>query len=94
MPQVPYVSRNFVVYLASFVSVAPFFRSLDLHVASRNKFFAKALGTLADFNNKALSMYLNCKATACYLLFPPVHSPYCMDDTQEVIGKDHEGPTW
>ena len=49
MPQVQCVSRYFVEYLMCFVAVAPFFRSKDPRVASRtDKFFAKALDTLAD----------------------------------------------
>ena len=45
-----------------------------------------SLDTVADVDNKALSMRLHWKATAQYLLFPPVHSPnhiIHMDNTHE-----------
>ena len=80
-------------YLTSFAAVAPFFRTKDPRVASRtDKFFNKALHTLAGVEDKDLSAYLNCKATACqwYLQFPPVFSPDCINDTKKV--RDAEGP--
>ena len=68
MPGVPCVYRYFAVYLTSFVAVASFFRSKDPCVALKtDKFFAKALDTLADVNDKNLSVYLHSKATAWYL---------------------------
>ena len=86
MPQVPCVSRYLVYYL-----VAPYFRSKDPRVSLRtDTFFAKALDTLADVDDKNLSAYLHRNTTAWYLLFPPVHTPDRIDDTQKV--KDHEGP--
>ena len=90
------MSRYFIKYLTSLVSVTvvPFFRLVYQCVASgTDKYFAKALDTLADVDDSALSMYLHCKATAW--LFPPVHSPNSVDDnvTQAVLEKDHEGPT-
>ena len=54
-------------------SVAPFFRTKDQRVQTRtDKFFNKALKTLAGVNDTELSVYLNCKATAWYRRFPPV----------------------
>ena len=55
-----------------------------------DKFFAKALDTLADVDDKNLSAYLHRVTTAWYRRFPPVHSPDHLDDTQKV--KDNEGP--
>ena len=49
--------------------------------------------TLASADDKALSMYLHSRATAWYLRFPPVHSPYHMDYTEKVVQKDPEDPT-
>ena len=83
------------MYLTSFVTVAPFFRMEDPRVTSRtNKFFAKALDTLADVlvDDKTLSAYLHHKATAWYRMYPPVHNPDRMDDTLKVLVKNHEGP--
>ena len=87
------MSRYFVAYLTSFVAVAPFFRTKDPRVALRtNKFFnnLKALYTLAGVEDKDLSVFLNCKSTAWYLLFPPVHSPNCIDDSKRTMVA--EGP--
>ena len=48
MPQVSCASRCLVAYSASFVPVAPFFRSVDPSVASRtDKYFFKALDTFS-----------------------------------------------
>ena len=45
----------------------------DERVQTRtDKFFNKALKTLAGVNDTELSVYLNCKATAWYRRFPPV----------------------
>ena len=95
MPEVPCVSRYFVAYLTSSVAVAAFFLSRstrkDPCVASRtNRFFSKALDTLADVDDKNLNAYQLCKVTAWYRRFPPVHSPDRMDDTHKV--KDDEEP--
>ena len=46
-------------------------------------FFKKALKTLAGVNNTELSVYLNCKAKAWYLWFPPMHSPDSAKDTKK-----------
>ena len=62
----------------------PSFGRGNTSVTSRtDKFFVKALDTLADVDDKTLSAYLHHKATAWYqgLQFPPVHSPDRMDDT-------------
>ena len=73
------------------MAVAPFFRTKDPRVVSRsNKFFNKALHTIAGVEDKDLSVYLNCKATAWYLRFPPVHSPDHIDDTKKA--RVAEGP--
>ena len=93
LPQVPVVSRYFVAYLTSFVAaaVAPFFRTKDQRVASRtNKFFDKSPHTLAVVQDKDLSVYLNRKATAWYVRFPPVHGQDRINDTKKV--RDAEGP--
>ena len=93
MSQVPWVSRYFVAYLTSLVVVAPFFRTGDPLVTSRiDKFFAEALDTLANVDNKTLSAYLHRKATAWFQLFPLVQSPDGKDDTQKVLVKNHKGP--
>ena len=92
------MSRYFVAYLTTFVAVAPFFRSKDPRVALRtDKFFAKALATLADVDDKNLSAYLHHKAMAWYVQFQPVHCTDQMDDTHKI--KDHrdlgpEGGRW
>ena len=91
LPKVSVVSRYFVAYLTSFVAVAPFFGTNDPSVASRtDKFFNKALHTLAGVQDKDFSAYLNHKATAWYLRFPPVHFPDRIDDTKNA--RDAEGP--
>ena len=60
MPTVPAVSRYFVVYLASFVAVAPFFRAKDERVQTGTvKFLDKALSKLAGMKDTALSAYLH-----------------------------------
>ena len=73
-----------LAYLTSFVAVAPFFRTKDPRVASRtDKFFNKALYSLAFVQDMDLSVYLKCNATACYWLFPPVHSLDRIDDNKK-----------
>ena len=83
MSKVPVVSRYFVAYLASFVAVAPFFRTKvapffrakDKSQTGTVKLFDKALCKLAGMKVTALSAYLHRKATAWYKRFPPIHSP-------------------
>ena len=90
----PVVSRYFVAYLASFMAIAPFFRSKDERVQTgTEKFFHKALNNLAGLDDTALSVYLNCKATAWYRQFPPVHSPDRTEDPKmpKVAGGNEEG---
>ena len=62
----PVVSRFVVVYLTSFVAIAPSFWTKDQLVASRtDKSFNKALDsvdTLANMEDKDLNAYLNRKA--------------------------------
>ena len=80
-----------LAYLTSFVAAAPFFRTKDPRVALRAyKFVNKALHTLADVEDKDLSEYLNCKATAWYRRFPLLHSQDRIDDTKKA--RDAEGP--
>ena len=82
---------HLLAYLTSFVAVAPYFRTKDPRVASRtDKFFNKALHSLAGVEDKDLSAYPNCKATAWYRRFLPVHSPDRIDDTKRA--RDSEGP--
>ena len=62
-------------------------------VSSRtDHFFAKTLGTLADVDDKVLSVFLHRKVTAWYLLFPPVHSPDRMDDTKRFLKRIKRDP--
>ena len=59
------VSRYFILYLTSFVAVAPFFRRKDPRVASRtDKFFHKDLHAMAGVEDKDLSANMNYKAMA------------------------------
>ena len=82
MPKVPVVSTYFVVYLASFVAVAPFlqakvaafFRARDKPQTGTVKFFDKVLCKLAGMKDTVHSAYLHRKATAWYKRFPPIHS--------------------
>ena len=55
-----------------------------------DKFFNKALHTLAGVQDKDLKAYLNHKATAWYRGFLPVHSPDSINDTKKA--RDAEGP--
>ena len=56
-----------LAYLTSFVAAAPFCWTKDPRVASKtNKFFNKALHTLAGVENKDLSAYLNRMAMVYY----------------------------
>ena len=83
-PELLVVSSYFVVYLTPFVAVAPFSLRKDPIVASRtDKFFNKALYSLAFVQDMDLSVYLKCNATACYWLFPPVHSLDRIDDNKK-----------
>ena len=89
-------SRYFVAYLTAFVSVAPFFRTKDERVQTRtNKFFKKALKTLAGVNDTELSVYLNRKATAWNRRFSPMDSPDRAEDTKKaaatVASGDEQG---
>ena len=96
LPKVPVVSRYFVAYLTAFVSVAPFFRTKDERVQTRtDKFFNRALKTLARANDTELCVYLNRKATAWYRRFPPMHSPDRAQDIKKaaatVASGDEQG---
>ena len=101
MPKVPVVSRYFVAYLASFVAVAPFFRTKvapffrakDKSQTGTVKLFDKALCKLAGMKVTALSAYLHRKATAWYKQFPPIHSQDRAEDpkTPQVDGDDGAG---
>ena len=88
------LSRYFVAYLTSFVAIAPgaFFRrrTKDPRRFLSDKFFKKALRTLAGVEDTDLSAYLNRKAAAWYLRFPPVHSPDRINDTNKA--RNAEGP--
>ena len=62
MPKVPVVSRYFVVYLASFVAVAPFFRAKFAPFWAKDKpqtgtvqFFDKTLCKLAGMKDTVLT---------------------------------------
>ena len=48
-----------------------------------DKFFNKALKTLARVNDTELSVYLNCKATAWYWRFPTMHSQDRAEDIKK-----------
>ena len=94
LPKAPVVSRYFVAFLTAFVSIAPFFRTKDECVQTRtNKFFNKALKTLAGVNDTELSVYLNRKATAWYRRFPSMHSSDRAEDTKKatVASGDEQG---
>ena len=55
-------------YLTSFVAVAPFFRTKDPRVTSKtDKFFNKALHTLAGVEDKYLSEFLGAISHICYI---------------------------
>ena len=78
------------------LTVAPFFRTKDERVRTRiDKFFNKALKTLAGVNDTELSVYLNCKATAWHRRFPPMHSQDRAKDTKKaaatVASGDEQG---
>ena len=91
LPEVSVVSSYFVAYLTSFVVVAPFFRAKDPRVASRtDKFYAKALETLARVKNKdpPASRGHGLVVVSWYRRIPPVHCPERMDDKKVM---DHEG---
>lgn len=89
MPKVPVVSRYLVAYLASFVAVAPFFRSKDDRVAfGTEKAFRMALKNLRDIDDTALSAYLSRKMAAWYRRFPPLHSPDRAETPKRANGAD------
>jgi len=70
LPAVPWLSKNFVAYLESFLGAAPYYKTTD----TRNKLerrFAKALKGLNSLDNAKFDQYVMRKLRAWYTKFPP-----------------------
>jgi len=90
MESTPVVSKRMVAYLASFLGVAPFSRTLDPRVDIRlDKGYANAMTRLSAVAGDAYTTYMSRKMLAWYRRFPPKD---VSDHTEETFIPEQGAP--
>jgi hypothetical protein len=72
MPEIPVISKKMVLYLESFLAVAPYWKKTDMKIDTKiDKLYENAIGKLGEVNDTNYCNYMEHKLGAWYRRFQP-----------------------